>query len=107
MYNHIFANTYPCLLFPASINATCVPSVGMFTLLKKQNYTEGQLECKNNTGILADVMSEHRTDLLAQMLNGAKVEIAYVGLNRNSDNGTAYTSDTGSVFFMGLYFHLF
>lgn len=59
----------------------------MFYLLPEHhNFTQAVAECKNISGVLADVTSEQRTDALAQMLAGATVEAALVGLKRSNES---------------------
>lgn len=64
-----------------------------FIVNKKLNYTQGLRECKNISGVPADVTSEQRTDALAQLLAGASIDAAFVGLR--SKNGSAFISVTG------------
>ncbi|XP_047506737.1 LOW QUALITY PROTEIN: uncharacterized protein LOC125050783 [Pieris napi] len=69
-----------------NVNATCVPSIGMFYLLsRKLNYTNADDKCKNMSSTLADVNSEQRTDALAQFLTGAGVATAFVGLKKDHE----------------------
>lgn len=76
------------------MNSTCVPATGMFFLLtKKLNYTLAFRGCKNLTAVPADITSEHRTDALAQVLAGASVDAAFVGLR--SKNGSTFVSSNG------------
>ncbi|KAM3959106.1 C-type lectin 6 [Aphomia sociella] len=70
-YYSLYAKPLP------NVNSTCVPATGMFYLFtKKYNYTVGQHTCKNISGVLADVTSEQRTEALAQLLSGTKVDAA-------------------------------
>ncbi|KAI5632996.1 hypothetical protein NE865_14294 [Phthorimaea operculella] len=76
------------------VNSTCVPATGMFYLIsKKLNYTQAQIECKNMSGVLADITSEQRTDQLAMFLAGASIDAALVALR--SVNGSAFYSVNG------------
>ncbi|XP_049708445.2 uncharacterized protein LOC110379694 [Helicoverpa armigera] len=78
------------------VNSTCVPTLGMFFILtKKQNYSQGFRDCKNISGLPADVTSEQRTDSLAQLIAGASLEVAFVGLR--SKNGSGFFSVTGDA----------
>ncbi|CAH0404590.1 unnamed protein product [Chilo suppressalis] len=78
-YYSIYAKPIP------HVNATCVPASGMFRLLQKRlNFTQAVVECRNMSGVLPDVTSEQRTDALAQVLAGAGVDAAFVGLRRNN-----------------------
>ncbi|XP_075991766.1 uncharacterized protein LOC142987100 [Anticarsia gemmatalis] len=87
-YYSIYAKPLP------HVNSTCVPAIGMFYLItKKQNYTLAARECKNITAAPADILSEQRTDALAQLLAGASVDAAFVGLR--SKNGSGFVSSTG------------
>ncbi|CAB3248157.1 unnamed protein product [Arctia plantaginis] len=77
------------------VNSTCVPATGMFFLVtKKLNYTLAFRECKNITAVPADITSEQRTDALAQLLAGASVDAAFVGLR--SKNGSTFVTSNGN-----------
>lgn len=66
----------------------------MFYLLpKRHNFTQAVEECRNASGVLADVTSEQRTDALSQMLAGVSVDAALVGLRRR--NETSFRSPNG------------
>ncbi|ENN75233.1 hypothetical protein YQE_08243, partial [Dendroctonus ponderosae] len=79
-----------------SKNATCIKSLGLFTLTKiSQNYSQSILACQKKNGELADVSSEKRTILLSQTikeklpgLNNA----AFVGLDDIETEGVFRTS---------------
>ncbi|XP_041979427.1 uncharacterized protein LOC121733274 [Aricia agestis] len=77
-----------------SINSTCVSGTGMFHLsATRMNFTQAQQACRNRSSVLADVVSEQRTDSLAQLLAASQVESAYCGLWR--DNSSGYYSANG------------
>nr|XP_026490496.1 uncharacterized protein LOC113396671 [Vanessa tameamea] len=79
-YYSIYAKPLPNAM------STCVPATGMFQLLpKKLNYTQAQAQCQNISAVLADVTSEQRTEVLAQVLATASVDSAYVGMERDTD----------------------
>ncbi|KAG6453993.1 uncharacterized protein LOC115445987 [Manduca sexta] len=76
-------------------NATCVPATGMFHLLPNLlNYTEAARECMNLSGNLADIITEQRTEALAQVLANASVNEAFVGMTRH--NTSVFRSDNGN-----------
>ncbi|XP_050685643.1 uncharacterized protein LOC126980067 [Leptidea sinapis] len=78
----------------ADANATCVPATGMFYFLQLQlNSSQSQLSCSNKGGVLADVSSEHRTDALSQLLIGAGVPSAFVGMQRSDQKFYATNGD--------------
>ncbi|XP_013200377.1 uncharacterized protein LOC106142962 [Amyelois transitella] len=80
-YYSLYAKPLP------NLNSTCVPATGMFFLIsQKYNYTDGQQQCRNISGVLADVTSEQRTDALAQLLAGASVDAALVGMRRKNES---------------------
>ncbi|XP_028174752.1 uncharacterized protein LOC114363271 [Ostrinia furnacalis] len=80
-YYSIYARPIP------NVNATCVPATGMFYLLPaRHNFSQAAQECKNISAVLADVTSEQRTDSLAQLLAGASVDAALVGMRRNNES---------------------
>ncbi|XP_053607693.1 uncharacterized protein LOC128673690 [Plodia interpunctella] len=80
-YYSIYARPLP------NMNSTCVPATGMFFLItQRYNYTEGMKQCRNISGVLADVTSEQRTDALAQLLAGAGVDTALVGMRRKNES---------------------
>lgn len=64
-----------------------------FIFTKRMNYSNGLRECKNVSGIPADVTTEQRTEALAQLLAGASIETAFVGLK--SKNGSVFVSSSG------------
>ncbi|XP_058824436.1 uncharacterized protein LOC131685055 [Topomyia yanbarensis] len=79
---------------PPSTNATCLPSIGMFTLDdRKLNYSLAYNECHSMGGSLAHIISEGRTNMIARMCaahesitnnrstNATDSEMYYVGLN--------------------------
>ncbi|XP_046961238.1 uncharacterized protein LOC124530914 [Vanessa cardui] len=79
-YYSIYAKPLPTAM------STCVPATGMFLLLpKKLNQTQAQARCQNISAVLADVTSEQRTEVLAQVLATASVDSAYVGMERDID----------------------
>ncbi|CAH2105051.1 unnamed protein product [Euphydryas editha] len=89
-YYSIYAKPIP------NVNSTCVPATGMFYLLpKKLNYTQAQAQCRNISAVLADVTSEQRTDVLAQVLASASVHSAYVGMKR--DNSSTIYKNNGAA----------
>ncbi|XP_045459247.1 polycystin-1, partial [Melitaea cinxia] len=89
-YYSIFANPTPI------VNSTCVPATGMFYLLpEKLNYTQAQAQCRNISAVLADVTSEQRTDVLAQVLASASVHSAFVGMKR--DNSRTFYKNNGDA----------
>lgn len=65
----------------------------VFLQAQRLNYTNAVLECANMTGVLADVLGESRTDAYTQLLMGAGVEVAFVGVR--SDNGSEFVSVSG------------
>ncbi|XP_072936564.1 uncharacterized protein [Epargyreus clarus] len=68
---------------PPHLNASCVPATGMFQLIKKRlNYTQAETECRNVSGVLADISTEQRTDTLAQFVASTKLEAVFVGMRR-------------------------
>lgn len=77
---------------PASGDATCVPSVGMFVLIKaRSNYSVARSVCASLNSNLAHIASELRNYELSKMLkvstnNSIKERTAYVGLNETSNN---------------------
>ncbi|XP_050306784.1 uncharacterized protein LOC126743642 [Anthonomus grandis grandis] len=79
-------------------NATCIKAIGLFTLnADNQNYSQNILTCQSNSGDLADVTSEYRSTMLAQMLNTSITDwhkLAYVGLNDLFIEG-AFTNSFG------------
>lgn len=82
----------------ASENATCVPSVGMFTLIKERsNYSVAYNVCTSLGGSLAHVASEIRNVKLSSLLrastnSSSKERTAYVGLNETK-LGEFFTSN--------------
>ncbi|XP_050361869.1 uncharacterized protein LOC126781091 [Nymphalis io] len=79
-YYSIYAKPLP------NVISTCVPATGMFLLLPNVlNYTQAQAQCRNISAVLADVTSEQRTELLAQVLATASVDSAYIGMKRDTD----------------------
>ncbi|XP_068621690.1 uncharacterized protein [Battus philenor] len=86
-YYSIFGNTL------AAVNWSCVPTAGVFYLLNRtMNYTDAVRECDNKSSVLADVISEKRTEALAQLLSEADTECAYVSLKRNNGGHFAVTN---------------
>ncbi|KAL0848848.1 hypothetical protein ABMA28_013266 [Loxostege sticticalis] len=80
-YYSIYARPIP------NVNATCVPATGMFYLLTtRHNFSQAVQECANISAVLADITSEQRTDTLAQVLAGASVDAALVGLRRTNES---------------------
>ncbi|RZB66654.1 uncharacterized protein BDFB_004386 [Asbolus verrucosus] len=76
---------------PATQNATCVKSVGLFDVVQeKRNYTEAINFCQNLGADLADVMSEVRTNALSTLLKSQRgwYKAAYVGLEDTDVEGT-------------------
>ncbi|XP_058452468.1 uncharacterized protein LOC131431044 [Malaya genurostris] len=80
-----------------SINATCLPSIGMFILDdRKLNYSQAYNECRSMSGSLAHIASEARTNMIARMcaaqgdvvINGTSnitdPNVYYVGLNETA-----------------------
>ncbi|GBP91160.1 hypothetical protein EVAR_65606_1 [Eumeta japonica] len=87
-YYSLFARPMP------KANAICVPGVGMLMLFKQKfNYSQAHGICRNHSGHLADMTGESRTDSFAQLLVGAGVDSAYVGMTR--DNSTSFRTVTG------------
>ncbi|XP_073967699.1 uncharacterized protein [Choristoneura fumiferana] len=87
-YYSLYAKPFP------HINATCIPATGMFFLTPhKLNYTQARAACRNMSGVLADVVSEARTEALAQLLTGASTEAAIVALRRS--NGSSFFGANG------------
>ncbi|XP_028027824.1 uncharacterized protein LOC114241233 isoform X2 [Bombyx mandarina] len=77
-------------------NSTCVPTIGMFRLLpQKLNYTEAVEQCRNISGVLADITTDQRTDSLGQLLAGSGNEAAFVGLRRS--NGSVFKNSRGTT----------
>lgn len=64
---------------------------------QKLNYTQAHSACKNMTGVLADVTNEQRTDALAQLLAGASIDAAFVGLRRM--NSSTFSTENGMFVF--------
>lgn len=67
------------------MNATCIKSVGIFTILReKQTYLDSIEACQYIGADLADVTSEIRTRYLSQIINSSLdlwYKVAYVGLD--------------------------
>ncbi|KAL4721577.1 hypothetical protein ACJJTC_010179, partial [Scirpophaga incertulas] len=79
-----------------NINASCIPTAGMYQLLQKNlNHSTAAQQCRNMSGVLADAASEQRTDALAQLLAGASVYAAHVYMTRN--NGSDFYSANGHI----------
>uniref|UniRef100_A0A336KJ24 CSON012136 protein n=1 Tax=Culicoides sonorensis TaxID=179676 RepID=A0A336KJ24_CULSO len=81
----------------APYNSTCIPQVGMFILFQKpSNYTFAYKTCQSLGGVLAHVVSEHRTNTLAnylkENLNLTISKEAYIGLNETQKLGKFNTS---------------
>lgn len=73
------------LNFPVLLNATCIKSIGLFTVFKeKQNYCESIKRCQSIGGDLPDVTSRVSTKYLSQIINSSLdvwYKVAYVGLD--------------------------
>lgn len=65
----------------------------MFLLADRLNYSSAAQECRNRSGRLGDVMSEARTEALAQLLVGAGMEAAFV--DGKSENGSEFYNVNG------------
>ncbi|KAJ8965820.1 hypothetical protein NQ314_003887, partial [Rhamnusium bicolor] len=72
-------------------NATCIKSLGIFSLItEKQNYNKSIESCQNIGADLADVSSEVRTNYLSNYINNTIqnwYKAAYVGLDDIQEEG--------------------
>lgn len=80
----------------ALINATCIPSVGIFKLYAtKENYTSAITKCQINGGDLANIVTEERTNALSDLIKVSLklwYKAAYVGLDDITKEGQYETS---------------
>lgn len=116
------ATNADCFVAPA--NATCLPSVGMFIISYERghNYSEAEEECAMHGAVLADVVSESRTNYLSSLvlqyssnmtINAADFEItsnrsdampinvpirhAFVGLKESGRSGKFISSQSKPI----------
>lgn len=83
---------------PANENSTCIPSTGIFMLLKQRsNYSTAHQTCATYGGNLAHIVSEARNIKLSALLklstaSSKKERNAYIGLSEPIKRGDFLTS---------------
>lgn len=92
-FHNVISNNFSYAI--ASINSTCIPSVGIFHFNPEfKNYLNASLACNNSNGLLAHVLSEARTEKISKFLNQSSIptSVAFIGLNETKSYAKFLTS---------------
>ncbi|XP_075213656.1 uncharacterized protein LOC142319867 [Lycorma delicatula] len=100
-YYSLYAHPIP------SINVSCIPGIGIFTFhFEKMNYTQAEIACLEDGGLLASTITEQKTRQLATLMMSfdeyKKNMQAYIGLNDIENEGT-FISSSGEVLACSMY----
>ncbi|KAK9879394.1 hypothetical protein WA026_006463 [Henosepilachna vigintioctopunctata] len=80
-----------------TMNATCIKSSGVFSVMQiRRNYTETITSCQSIGADLADILSETRTNQLADLINitlNSWFKASYVGLDDMKSEGIFKSSN--------------
>uniref|UniRef100_T1HFU0 C-type lectin domain-containing protein n=1 Tax=Rhodnius prolixus TaxID=13249 RepID=T1HFU0_RHOPR len=67
----------------ANTNVSCIPKLGVFQLHKaRNNFTNAELICNDEGGLLADITTRYHTEQLASLIATERIKEAFVGLSR-------------------------